>query len=119
VICEVCSAPALPLEGACVFCRSPLEAQTAGEADLLDYLAERVGPARVRRGLFGRGPVRRLELEAGGEKFSARLRSEQTTLRPDLELGLWVDRLLAGLSRDAASDPELRRAMTRSGWRLR
>lgn len=119
MICEVCSAPALPLEGVCVFCRSPLEDGRAGEDGLLDYLGERIARARVRRGLLGRGPVRRFDVEAGGEKFSARVRPEELALRPELELELWVDRLLAGLSRDAASDPDLRTAMTRAGWRLR
>ena len=119
MICEVCSAPSLPLESACVFCRAPLEEQRAGGAELLDYLAERVASARARRGMFRRGPVRKLELEAGGERFSARFRNEQLNLRPELEPALWVDRLLAGLSRDAASDAGLRNAMTRAGWRLR
>jgi hypothetical protein len=119
VICEVCSAPAVPLDGACVFCRSPLDDGRANASDLLDYVGERVSPARVRRGLFGRGPVRRFEVEAGGERFGARLRSAELTLRPDLELPLWVDRLLAALSRDAAADAGLRSAMTRAGWRLR
>jgi hypothetical protein len=119
VICEVCSAPALPLEGACVFCRSPLDGERATDSGLLDYLGERVRQARVRRGLFGRGPVRKFDVEAGGERFSARLRPEQVALRPELDLELWVDRLLAGLSRDAAADAELRTAMTRAGWRLR
>jgi hypothetical protein len=119
VICEVCSAPAVPLDGACVFCRSPLENGLASASNLLDYLGERVSSARVRRGFFDRGPVRQFEVEAGGEKFSAWLRSEELKLRPDLELPLWVDRLLAGLSRDAAADAGLRSAMTRAGWRLR
>ena len=119
MICEVCSAPALPLEGACVFCRSPLDGERASDSRLLDYLGERVTSARVRRGLLGRGPVRRFDVEAGGERFSARLRSERVELRPDLDLELWVDRLLAGLTRDAAADAGLRSAMTRSGWRLR
>jgi hypothetical protein len=119
VICRVCSAPALPLEGACVFCRSPLDGKRAADADLLEYLGEKVETARIDRGLFRRGGVRKLEVEAGGERFSARLRSDELALRPELGLDLWVDRLLAGLSRDAASDAGLRAAMTRAGWRLR
>lgn len=119
MICEVCSAPAIRLDGACVFCRSPLEEGPANTSSLLEYLAERVSSARVRRGLFGRGPVRRFEVEAGGEKFAARLRPDEMTVRPELELPFWVDRLLAALSRDAAADAGLRSAMTRAGWRLR
>jgi hypothetical protein len=119
VICEICSAPALRLEDACVFCRSPLDEARASDADLLDYLGERVPRARARRGLFGRGQVSRFSVEAGGESFSARLRQERLDLRPELSTELWVDRLLAGLSRDAAAEPEVREAVSRSGWRLR
>jgi hypothetical protein len=119
VICQVCSAPALRLDGACVFCRSPLADGPAADADVVAYLAERLPAARVRRGLLGCGPVRRFEVEAGGEAFSARLWSDRAALRPELELMLWADRLLAALSRDAAADRDLRTTMTRSGWRLR
>ena len=119
MICQVCSAPALLLDGACAFCRSPLDSAQASGLVLLEYLGERITHARVRRGVFGRGPVRRFEVEAGGEKFSARLRSSELRLRPDLDLELWVDRLLTGLSRDAAANAGVRSAMTRAGWRLR
>jgi hypothetical protein len=119
VTCEVCSAPALPLEDACVFCRSPLGAARAPDADLLDYLGVRVPKARSRRGLLRRGRVSRFSVVAGGESFNAKLRPERLELRPELSLDLWVDRLLAALSRDAASDPQVRESVSRSGWRLR
>ena len=45
--CEVCGAPPLPMQGACVFCHSPLET-AADPGGLLDYLA-----ARARRGPGG------------------------------------------------------------------
>jgi hypothetical protein len=139
VICEVCSAPALRLEEACVFCRSPLDppheirtqpprfhgdpGDDTGSAtfELLEYLGYRVPGARARRRLVGRGRgrVTTLSLLAGGELFRARIRAEQLELWPELELELWVDRLLASLSRDAAGQPEVRHAVSRSGWRMR
>jgi hypothetical protein len=119
VICEVCSAPALQLEDACVFCRSPLDVGGVASADLLEYLAPRVPGARSSRGLLRRRGITRLTMQASGESFSARIRAERVELRPDLEPELWVDRLLAALSRDAATKPEVRDAVSRAGWRLR
>ena len=116
--CLICSAPALPLEGACVFCRSPLagEQQPAG---LLDYLAARLPESRSRRGLLRRGKVREFRVEAAGTLFRARLRGDRIQLEPPLEPARWVEAMLAGLSRRATGDPELRAAISRSGWSLR
>lgn len=117
--CEVCSAPALPLAGACVFCRTPLSEQPPELAGLLDYVAARLPVAEARRGLFGRGPVRRLRVEASGERFQARFRRHGLVLEPELAPAAWVDRLLAALSRRAASDGDVRAAVSRAGWALR
>ena len=116
--CAVCSAPALPLEGACVFCHAPL----AGEEDtseLLDYLVERIPAAKVKRGHLNRGPITELVLDVAGRSFRARVRNEELDLVPPVHLTAWVDLLLTKLSDAAAEDPDLRRAVLRSGWALR
>ena len=116
--CAVCSAPALPLEGACIFCHAPL----AGEEDsseLLDYLVERIPAARVKRGHLNRGPITELVLDVEGRSFRARVRNEGLDLVPPVHLTAWVDLLLTKLSDAAAVDPDLRRAVLRSGWALR
>jgi len=117
--CAVCSAPAFQLDGACVFCRSPIDSGPAPAADLIAYLALRLPRARARKGVLGRGSVRGVTVQAGGEPFSARLRKEQLELQPELDVALWIDRLLAALSRDAVAEPEIREAVIHAGWRLR
>ena len=116
--CPVCAAPALRFERACAFCGSPLETDSGG-AGLLDYVAEHVPGAKSRRGLFGRGPVRRLRLVAGGETFSARLRKGELELEPDLPQAAWAHELVTRLAAQATADHELRHALARSGWTLR
>ena len=108
----------MPRGGACVFCRSPLGDGRA-PADLLDYLAERIPGAVVRRGLFGRGRVRDLVVEAGGERFRARIRRGRFVLQPPAGEGAWVETLLKHLAADASGDAELRGALSRAGWALR
>jgi hypothetical protein len=117
--CEVCSAPALEAAGGCVFCRSPLPRGVEETDGLLDYLAQRVPDATAKRGLFGRGGVRELRVEAAGQRFRARTRKDGLRLEPELEPAEWADRLLAALSRRAASDGDVRDAVSRSGWALR
>jgi hypothetical protein len=116
--CTVCSAPALPLEGACVFCHTPI---TGGDetAELLDYIVERIPAAKVKRGHLNRGPITELVLEIAGRSFRARVKNEQLELLPPVHLTAWVDLLLTKLSDAAAVDPDLRRAVLRSGWALR
>ena len=120
--CEVCAAPALSVSGvwrgACVFCHSPLTGGT-DPAGLLDYVGARLPGARVRHGLLGRGPVQEVRLQAGGELFRGRLRNEVLELEPEPDPAAWVDRLLAALSRGAASDADLREAVSHAGWALR
>ena len=116
--CAVCSAPALPLEGACVFCHAPLAADEDA-SELLDYLVERIPAAKVKRGHLNRGPITELVLDVEGRSFRARVRNEGLDLVPPVHLTAWVDLLLTKLSDAAAGDPDLRRAVLRSGWALR
>jgi hypothetical protein len=119
VLCETCGAPAILLQNACVFCRTPV-ADSHAPADLLDYLHSRLPTARVKRfGLRGRGPVRELKLLVDQEAFEARLRRGRLVLMPDLPPARWVDRLLRALSAAAAGDADLRSDLSRAGWQLR
>jgi hypothetical protein len=116
--CSVCSAPALALDGACVFCHAPI----SGEEDtteLLDYLVERIPSAKAKRGHLNRGPITEVVLDIAGRSFRARVKNEQLELVPPVHLTAWVDLLLTKLSDAAAVDPQLRRAVLRSGWALR
>jgi len=115
VTCQVCRAPSLPLRGVCVFCHSPIAADT-DLGGLLDYLAKQLpGVVVKRRGLVRRGPVS--ELRSDGHR--ARLAGHGLALTPDRSAAEWVDSLLAELSRRAAADGGLRQAMTRAGWAFR
>ena len=116
--CAVCSAPALPLDGACVFCHAPLEVEE-DTSELLDYLVERIPAAKVKRGHLNRGPITELVLDVAGRSFRARVRNDELDLMPPVHLTAWVDLLLTKLSDAAAEDPDLRRAVLRSGWALR
>jgi hypothetical protein len=116
--CEVCGAPPLPLQGACAFCRSPLPAGPDPDG-LLEYIASRLPEARAGRGLLGRSPVREVELEAAGVRYGAAVRAGRLRLRPEADPAEWVDQLIRDLSREAASNPRLRSAVTRAGWALR
>ena len=116
--CAVCSAPALPLEGACVFCHAPITGED-DSAELLDYLVERIPTAKVKRGHLNRGPITELVLDIAGRTFRVRVKNEQLELLPPVHLTAWVDLLLTKLSDAAQVDPDLRRAVLRSGWALR
>lgn len=116
--CAVCSAPVLTLEGACVFCHAPITGED-DTTELLDYLVERIPVAKVKRGHLNRGPITELVLDIDGRSFRARVKNEQLELLPPVHLTAWVDLLLTKLSDAAAVDPDLRRAVLRSGWALR
>jgi hypothetical protein len=116
--CTVCSAPALPLDAACVFCHAPL-VEKDPPAELLDYIAERVPIAHAKRGHMNRGPVTEVSIDVDGRSFRARVKSEGLEVSPPVELSAWVDLLLTKLSDAAAGDHNLRRAVLRSGWALR
>ena len=47
--CAVCSAPALPIDDACVFCHAPL-VERDEPVELLDYLAEHIPVAHAKIG---------------------------------------------------------------------
>jgi hypothetical protein len=116
--CAVCSAPALTLDGACVFCHAPISGED-DTTELLDYLVERIPVAKVKRGHLNRGPITELVLDIAGRSFRARVKNEHLELLPPVHLTAWVDLLLTKLSDAAAVDPDLRRAVLRSGWALR
>jgi hypothetical protein len=116
--CAVCAAPALPLDGICVFCHAPLDNQDE-PIQLLDYLVERIPSARVKRGHLNRGPISEVVVEVGGRTFRARWNKEELEIQPPVLLTAWLDLLLTRLSDAAAGDADVRRAVLRSGWALR
>jgi hypothetical protein len=116
--CAVCSAPALPLDGVCVFCHAPLEKEDE-PIELLDYLVERIPSAKVKRGHLNRGPITELVIELGGRTLRARWNKENLEVHPPVLLTAWLDLLLTRLSDAAAADADMRRAVLRSGWALR
>lgn len=116
--CAVCSAPALPIDDACVFCHAPL-VERDDPVELLDYLAEHIPAAQAKRGHLNRGPITELSIDVNGRSFRARLKNDLLELAPAVELAAWVDLLLTKLSDAATSDHVLRRAVLRSGWALR
>ncbi len=113
--CPVCSAPALPSGGVCVFCRSPLEVEP-DSTGLLDYLASRLPQGRARRGVLRRGPVRSFEITAAGRRFRARLRKQALEVEPRTEPAQWCEQLLSALRFEASYNHDLRQALSRSGW---
>jgi hypothetical protein len=116
--CEVCGAPALPLDGACVFCHAELHEHDE-PIELLDYLAERIPTAKAKRGHLNRGPITEVVVEVAGRTFRARWNKEELEFHPPVLLTAWLDLLLTRLSDAAAGDADLRRAVLRSGWALR
>lgn len=116
--CEVCAAPALPLGGLCVFCRSPLPSAT-DPGGLVDYLASKLPEAQANRGWLGRPAVREVRLQAGRIRYIAALKGGRLRLRPEADPAEWVDRLIRDLSKEAETNPQLRSAVTRAGWALR
>jgi hypothetical protein len=116
--CPVCSAPAMPIDDACVFCHAPLVDRDEPH-ELLDYLVERIPIAQAKRGHLNRGPITELSIDVDGRSFVARVRNDVLEVRPAVELAAWVDLLLTKLSDAAAANHDLRRAVLRSGWALR
>jgi hypothetical protein len=113
--CTVCQAPALSLDGTCVFCHAPINDED-DPVELLDYLADRIPIAKVKR---SRGHISELSINVGGRSFRAYWKKEAFELEPPVHLTAWVDLLLTRLSDAAAVDADLRRAVLRSGWALR
>lgn len=116
--CAVCSAPALPLDGVCVFCHAPM-GDEEDSSELLDYLVEHVPMARAKHGHLNRGPITEVMIDVGGRSFRARVREDSLELAPAVRLNAWVDLLLTKLSDAAGGDADLRRSFLRSGWALR
>ena len=116
--CTVCQAPALPLDGGCVFCHTPIGDED-DPIELLDYLAERIPIAKVKRGHLNRGPITEASFDVGGRTFRIYWKKEELEVQPPVHLTAWVDLLLTRLSDAAAVDANLRRAYLRSGWALR
>jgi len=116
--CPVCSAPALPIDGACVFCHAPITEQ-ADTTELMDYLAERIPIAKTKRGHLNRGPITEVAIDLGGRSFRIRSKDGALEFVPPVDLTAWVDLLLTKLSDAAATNHDLRRAVLRSGWALR
>jgi hypothetical protein len=113
--CTVCQAPSLPLDGACVFCHSPI-GDDEDPDELLEYLAEKIPIAQVKR---NRGRVTDLKVGTRGRSCRAYIKKEIVELEPPVHVTAWVDLLLTQLSDAAALDADLRRAYLRSGWALR
>ncbi|MEA2644120.1 MAG: hypothetical protein QOG08_1146 [Chloroflexota bacterium] len=85
--------------------------------ELLDYLAEKIPIAKVKR---NRGRIIELAVETRGRKCRAYFnKKEALELEPPVHITAWVDLLLNRLSDAAATDADLRRAYLRSGWALR
>ena len=116
--CTICQAPALPLDGGCVFCHAPMGDED-DPIDLLDYLAERIPIAKVKRGHMNRGPITELSVDVGGKGLRAFWKKEALEVQPAVHLTAWIDLLLTRLSDAAAVDADLRRAYLRAGWALR
>jgi hypothetical protein len=87
--------------------------------ELLDYLAERIPIAKVKRAHRNRGPITELSVDLGGRTFRIYWKKESLEVQPPVHLTAWVDLLLTRLSDSAAADADLRRAFLRSGWALR
>ena len=117
-MCPVCSAPAFSLDGNCVFCHAPL-AGVGDPIELLEYLAERIPTARVKRGAWNRGPLTEVAFEVGGRTFRAHWKDAALELEPAVDLTAWLDLLLTRLSDMAMLDGAMRRSVLRSGWALR
>jgi hypothetical protein len=116
--CTVCQAPSLPLDGACVFCHAPINDED-DLTELLDYVAERIPIAKIKRGHMNRGPITELSVDVGGKSLRAYWKKEALEVQPPVHVTAWVDLLLTRLSDAAAVDANLRRAYLRSGWALR
>jgi hypothetical protein len=114
--CTVCQAPALPLDGACVFCHTPIGDEEDPE-ELLDYLAEKIPIAKVKK---SHGRITDLTVETHGRTYRASInKKDALELVPPVHLTAWVDLLLNRLSDAAGTDANLRGAYLKSGWALR
>lgn len=116
VACPVCDAPALPVDGACVFCGSPLH-ERSNLADLPEYVASRLPAAVVTRGgLLHRGPIQRVEVTLGETTFRLELHGGWLVFSPDVPAEQWAARMVRALGEAATDDSGLRATLSRAGW---
>lgn len=116
VSCAVCAAPALPVDGRCVFCGSPLQ-ERGDPAGLLAYVASRLPGADVTRaGLLHRGPVQKVEFTLDGTDFRVQARSEALEFTPDASPERWAARVVRAVGEAAFDNADLRALLSRSGW---
>lgn len=114
--CEVCGAPALPVDGTCVFCRSPL-GERGDVRGLPEYLAGRLPGASVSRaGLLHRGPVQRVEFTLGDTTFRVQARNGELAFTPDVPPERWAAWVVLAVGEAAAENRELRTILSRAGW---
>src|SRR5207302_1904461 len=85
--CPVCSAPALPIDEACVFCHAPL-VERDEPLELLDYLTERLPIAHAKRGPLNRGPITEVAIDVDGRSFRAKVKNEALELAPPVEVAV-------------------------------
>jgi hypothetical protein len=116
VACAVCAAPALPVDGTCVFCRSPLH-ERGDPAGLLEYVARRLPGADVTRaGLLHRGPVQKVEFTLDGTAFRVQARNEALEFAPELSPERWSALVVRAVGEAAFENAELRGLLSRAGW---
>ncbi len=116
VDCAVCGAPALPVNGVCVFCGSPLQ-ERGDPAGLLEYVARRLPGAVVSRGgLLHRGPVHKVEFTLDGTAFRVQTRNNALEFVPELSPERWAARVVRAVGEAAFDNAELRRLLSRAGW---
>jgi hypothetical protein len=101
-----------------VFCHAPMHDED-DPVQLLDYLAERIPIAKVKRAHRNRGPIGEVIVDVGGRKFRVYKKKEILEVEPQVRLTAWIDLLLTRLSDAAGVDADLRRSFLRSGWALR
>lgn len=116
VACAVCHAPALPVDGTCVFCRSPLE-ERGDLLGLVEYVADRLPGASVSRaGLLRRGPVQSVSFTLGDANFRVQVRNGWLVFTPDVAPERWAASVVQAVGEAAADNAELRAILSRAGW---
>ena len=116
IACAVCAAPALPVDGTCAFCRSPL-GDRGDLAGLPEYIASRLPGADVTRaGLLHRGPVQRVEFTLGETTFRLQLHNGWLVLSPDVPPEQWAAWMVRAVGQAATDNAELRGILSRAGW---
>ncbi len=114
--CPVCAAPALAMDGTCVFCGSPLH-ERGDPAGLLNYVGSRLpGADVIRGGLLHRGPVQKVEFTLDGTRFRVQARNDALEFTPELTPERWAARVVRAVGEAAYDNSELRGILSRAGW---